>query len=255
MTDTFPHVNFKMTTNVNIDGTLCRVTAEVNTWWKHPSNKEGHVSVTGEVKEVGSHGGEMFGCCHDEILQAFPWLAPIVRWHGSSEFSGPTYYVENGVYHLGIGRWSSDKSDEDNIRIFRSHANIGVVDGDEQKFAELLTKLSALRNEAKQLVKGDRANAVRRMRYHEKRNNDKSLDYTERRIAMQRMIHAKLYVEEIDKNAYGPKEQQARALVTEFLSQRQADMMQVMYADINKVVEQAIADGKQIKESVTVRSR
>ena len=39
------------------------------------------------------------GCCHDEIIQHFPELEPYIKWHGSNS-NGPTYYVENTMYHV-----------------------------------------------------------------------------------------------------------------------------------------------------------
>jgi hypothetical protein len=38
------------------------------------------------------------GCCHDEIIKAFPELTPMIRWHlGGTQ--GPWGYIANTIYH------------------------------------------------------------------------------------------------------------------------------------------------------------
>jgi hypothetical protein len=38
------------------------------------------------------------GCCHDAIVDYFPKLAPLIKWHSTSTRE-PMHYVENAVYH------------------------------------------------------------------------------------------------------------------------------------------------------------
>lgn len=64
------------------------------------SCKNGHNSfgitadiVKGRVDLAG-------GCMHDEIAQAFPELAGLIRWHLTSE-DEPLHYVANALYHAG----------------------------------------------------------------------------------------------------------------------------------------------------------
>lgn len=43
---------------------------------------------------------EAGGCMHDEIAQAFPELAPFIKWHLTST-DGPMHYVANAKYWAG----------------------------------------------------------------------------------------------------------------------------------------------------------
>jgi hypothetical protein len=54
-------------------------------------------------------GRDMGGCCHDAIVQAFPYLEPFIKWHLCSN-DGPLHYMENTMYHaaaipLEQGKW------------------------------------------------------------------------------------------------------------------------------------------------------
>ena len=40
----------------------------------------------------------MGGCCHDEVVKAFPHLKPFIKWHLTSS-DGPLHYIANTVYH------------------------------------------------------------------------------------------------------------------------------------------------------------
>ena len=56
-------------------------------------------SITGDYTEPGhswNNGGG--GCIHDEIVAAFPELAPLIKWHLCSS-DGPMHYVANTTYH------------------------------------------------------------------------------------------------------------------------------------------------------------
>ena len=59
------------------------------------SCKNGHqtFSITGETRDS-------FGCIHDTIVEVFPELAPLIKWHGCST-DGPMHYVANTVYLAG----------------------------------------------------------------------------------------------------------------------------------------------------------
>ncbi len=62
------------------------------------SCRNGHNSF-GMTAEILQHGREyMGGCCHDEIVQAFPELAGLIKWHLTSS-DGPMHYIANTVYH------------------------------------------------------------------------------------------------------------------------------------------------------------
>lgn len=56
-------------------------------------------AVTGTITEAG-RGEVGGGCCHDEIVKAFPELAPLVKWH-LFDSNDPMHYVANTLYHAG----------------------------------------------------------------------------------------------------------------------------------------------------------
>lgn len=60
--------------------------------------RNGHdtFSITGDYYGTG-------GCIHGEIAEAFPELAPLIKWHLCST-DGPLHYVANTVYHVQQGR-------------------------------------------------------------------------------------------------------------------------------------------------------
>lgn len=65
--------------------------------------KNGHntFAITADVVTVESRRQNDIaagGCMHDEILQIFPELAPLIKWHLCST-DGPMHYVANTVYH------------------------------------------------------------------------------------------------------------------------------------------------------------
>lgn len=63
--------------------------------------KNGHndFAITGEIRRP-RRGFEAGGCVHDEIAQAFPELAHLIRWHLTST-DGPMHYVANTCYLAG----------------------------------------------------------------------------------------------------------------------------------------------------------
>jgi hypothetical protein len=63
----------------------------------------GHDSfaITGEIYIPSRRDCEACGCLHDEVAQAFPDLAPYVRWHLTST-DGPMHYMANAIYHAGF---------------------------------------------------------------------------------------------------------------------------------------------------------
>lgn len=60
-------------------------------------------AITGEVRDPRvrrDSGIVACGCLHDAIAQAFPELAPLIRWHLTST-DGPMHYEANTVYLAG----------------------------------------------------------------------------------------------------------------------------------------------------------
>ncbi len=71
--------------------------------------KNGHQDfhATADIYEAGKPHTDRnmicCGCCHEEILKAFPQFKIFVALHGCDYEGIPTYAVENGFYHLTRG--------------------------------------------------------------------------------------------------------------------------------------------------------
>ena len=64
--------------------------------------RNGHntFSITADIQRNGrEYAG---GCCHDEVAERFPELAPFIKWHLCSS-DGPMHYVANTLYWLRAG--------------------------------------------------------------------------------------------------------------------------------------------------------
>jgi hypothetical protein len=60
----------------------------------------------GEQSQVGSKGRRYMtscGCQHDLVVQHFPELAPLIKWHLTST-DGPMHYIANTIYHVEQGK-------------------------------------------------------------------------------------------------------------------------------------------------------
>ena len=59
-------------------------------------------AITADVYESGKPHTDRHmvgcGCVHDEITEAIPELAPLIKWHLTST-DGPMHYIANTVYH------------------------------------------------------------------------------------------------------------------------------------------------------------
>jgi hypothetical protein len=69
-------------------------------------NERPYFSVTGEERNLRRRGDnqvEAGGCMHDEILQHFPQLAPVIALHLADDTGAPMYEVANANYWLGFG--------------------------------------------------------------------------------------------------------------------------------------------------------
>jgi len=58
---------------------------------------------------ITASGRDMGGCCHGEVVQAFPDLEPFIKWHLCSS-DGPLHYIANTTHHaaaipLEQGKW------------------------------------------------------------------------------------------------------------------------------------------------------
>ena len=67
------------------------------------NNGHNSFSITADIKS--SFSGQVWseesgGCCHAEVAEHFPLLAPLIKWHLTSS-EGPMHYISNAVYHAG----------------------------------------------------------------------------------------------------------------------------------------------------------
>jgi hypothetical protein len=70
------------------------------------------------------------GCCHDEVAEAFPELAPLIKWHLCST-DGPMHYIENAKYWAGqCGYCNGGQNDPPNEVYLKSTIIYGAVEGD-----------------------------------------------------------------------------------------------------------------------------
>jgi hypothetical protein len=68
------------------------------------SNPKPHFSITGEVERLAKNGRKVFqsgGCIHEEILQHFPHLKPLVDLHLSNQDGVPSHAFDNAGYWAG----------------------------------------------------------------------------------------------------------------------------------------------------------
>lgn len=68
-------------------------------------NPTAHFSLTSTTCEIRGNGRRIEvggGAAHEEILAAFPELAPIAALHLAEEDGTPLYAAENGAFHLGF---------------------------------------------------------------------------------------------------------------------------------------------------------
>ena len=88
----------------NDNGEACTITAEVH-YDDDCGNGYNLFSITGTIKAVkaayrGDDRERSGGCIHEQISEAFPELAPLIKWH-LCRSDGPMHYVANTMYHAG----------------------------------------------------------------------------------------------------------------------------------------------------------
>ena len=98
------------------EGRRIKVTAGLH-WLQ--GNQKPYFSVTANIYRPGESDIDACGCMHDEILKTWPDLAPVVAMHLSGPDGVPMHFEENGLYHLGIGKYS-----ELNLQHAASHFRI-----------------------------------------------------------------------------------------------------------------------------------
>lgn len=86
------------------------------------SCKNGHNSfaITGDIRNATREIAG--GCLHDDIVQVFPELAGLIKWHLSST-DQPMHYVANTLYWLGYqGHCDDGKNNPPNLEYARKSA-------------------------------------------------------------------------------------------------------------------------------------
>lgn len=63
-------------------------------------NGHNSFAITGTIRVPKQRDAAACGCLHNEIAEAFPELAPLIKWHLCSS-DGPLHYVANTLYHAG----------------------------------------------------------------------------------------------------------------------------------------------------------
>lgn len=66
-------------------------------------NGHNSFAITADIYDPTKRGNDREiagGCCHEEIAEAFPELAPFIKWHLVSS-DGPMHYPGNVTYHAG----------------------------------------------------------------------------------------------------------------------------------------------------------
>lgn len=72
---------------------------------KYEGNQSPHFSVTGDILNLRRRGDNQFesgGCIHDEIVEHFPHLAPVIAVHLADDHGRPMHAVENALYWAGL---------------------------------------------------------------------------------------------------------------------------------------------------------
>lgn len=106
-------------------------------------------AVTAEIYGLEYHRGEpsvehpngnklymhSCGCCHEEIAEHFPELAPLIKWHGTST-DQPTHYVANGLYWAGHQGFRDGKDNSPpNLAYLEGTVIWGVLPGETRSFS------------------------------------------------------------------------------------------------------------------------
>ena len=80
--------------------TPATITAEVR-FDDNCGNGHNSFAITADIREAtGVRRWIAGGCCHDEIAQVFPELAPLIKWHLCSS-DGPMHYLQNTIFLAG----------------------------------------------------------------------------------------------------------------------------------------------------------
>lgn len=100
-----------LTTNVTGDdakvyGKKALVTVDVGLHYLH-GNGRPYFTVAGDIRIPGRRDIECGGTMHDVFGRYWPELIPIMALHLSDDRGLPMHLEANGLFHLGIGRYST----------------------------------------------------------------------------------------------------------------------------------------------------
>lgn len=79
------------------------------------------------------------GCCHYEVSQAFPELAPLIKFHLWNS-DQPMHYIANALYWAGHKGWRDGKKDSPpNLEFLKSTVGWGLLPGEtDEKLSDYL---------------------------------------------------------------------------------------------------------------------
>jgi hypothetical protein len=81
------------------------------------SKQDPYFSLTGYGKNPKDRNDEFGGCCHENIVKAFPSLEPYIKWHLFAYPSGPMHYIANTIWHAGNKDcWGLEKGEFKQLR-------------------------------------------------------------------------------------------------------------------------------------------
>jgi hypothetical protein len=91
-----------------------------------------YLSITGEIRRPRAREAHTVGCIHDQILKAWPDLAPLVRWHLSDDTGTPMHYLANGMYwwEISVGLNTNTPHGPDPVEAFKSTVVWGALGQD-----------------------------------------------------------------------------------------------------------------------------
>lgn len=88
-------------------------------------NERPYFSVTCSIYEQARNNRWMDaggGAAHEEILKAFPKLAPVIDLHLSDDFGVPMHAVANALYWAGLSRYPDAK----NVETLARHLRVSI---------------------------------------------------------------------------------------------------------------------------------
>lgn len=117
-----------------------RIRARYGWNWLLP-NARPYFSLVADIQDLhplnGRWRGAGGGACHTKIVDAFPDLEPLARWHLCGDDGEPMHYVDNSVYWwecwLGKAKYMDERDTPEKCeRCFKSNCVWGALESDAQ---------------------------------------------------------------------------------------------------------------------------